>query len=155
MLAEPSSKWVEPAGRNWLTAELFQAGLDVARPELDWGIDLIAYRHQDARRSYLPIQIKAATVASFSLDSKYQRIPGLTIAYIWNLRDYAHTRCFALSYAQALQIMKERGHTTTNSWRRGAYSTSTPSEEERTLLARFEMSPRKWRKLFDQMSVSR
>jgi hypothetical protein len=154
-MSEPNSKWVEPAGRNWLMAELFQAGLDVARPELDWGIDLIAFRHLDAKRSYLPIQIKAAAVASFSLDSKYERIPGLILAYIWGLKDYAHTKCFALSYAQAFQIMKERGHTQTDSWRKGSYSTTTPSTEERVLLARYEMNPKKWHRLFGESSISR
>jgi hypothetical protein len=147
----PDWKWVEPAGRNWLIGELFRAGFDVARPELDRGIDLIAYHHLDGKRSYLPIQIKAAADASFSLESKYQKIPGLTMVYVWGLRDYAHTKCFALSFAQAFRIMKERAHTRTNSWKKGRYSTTRPSEVERALLAPFEMNSSKWRKLFDEM----
>lgn len=31
---------VELAGRNWLASELLRAGLEVARPERDRGIDL-------------------------------------------------------------------------------------------------------------------
>ena len=153
MKPKTDSKWVEPAGRNWLMGELFRAGLDVARPELDRGIDLIAFRHLDRRLSYLPIQMKTAADASFRLESKYEKIPGLALAYVWGLRDYAHTKCFALSYAQSFQIMQEIGHTDTPSWKKGRYSTSTPSEKERSLLAPFEMNPKKWRKLFDETAV--
>jgi len=44
---------VELAGRNWLTSQLLQAGLEVARPERDRGIDLIAYRDMDERNRFL------------------------------------------------------------------------------------------------------
>ena len=30
-------------GRNWLVSELYLAGIEVARPERDHGIDLIAF----------------------------------------------------------------------------------------------------------------
>lgn len=141
---------MEPTGRNWLTGELYRAGLDVARPEIDQGTDLIAYKHGDRVRKYLPIQLKTASEASFSLESKYGKIPGLVLAYVWGLEDFAHTKCYAMSYAQALRIMTLRRHTTTNSWKKGGYSTSSPSEGLRKLLAPFEMNPRRWRRLFEE-----
>ena len=51
---------VELRGRNWLTSQLLQAGLEVARPERDRGIDLIAYRDIDEKQQFLayPIQMK-------------------------------------------------------------------------------------------------
>ena len=52
---------VELVGRNWLTVQPLQAGLEVARPERDRGIDLIAYRDLDEKQQFLayPIQMKA------------------------------------------------------------------------------------------------
>lgn len=41
--ATVDTQLVELAGRNWLASELLRAGLEVARPERDRGIDLIAY----------------------------------------------------------------------------------------------------------------
>src|SRR5205085_571466 len=54
---------VELRGRNWLVGELLRAGLEVARPERDRGIDLIAYADLDATGRFVarPIQMKAAT----------------------------------------------------------------------------------------------
>ncbi|MHB2036215.1 MAG: hypothetical protein ACYCPW_05680 [Nitrososphaerales archaeon] len=49
---------VELAGRNWLTSELLKAGLEVARPERDRGIDLIAYVDRGGGRKFLLIQSK-------------------------------------------------------------------------------------------------
>jgi len=41
------SQQVEIIGRNWLVSELYRSGLEVARPERDHGIDLIAYLDLD------------------------------------------------------------------------------------------------------------
>ncbi len=132
------SKWVEPAGRAWLTAELFRAGFDVAIPELDRGIDLIAYRHKETIRVYLPIQMKAASSSSFGLETKYERIPGLVLVYVWGLVDYARTKCYAMNYRQALRIMNVTGYTSTESWRVGARSWATVRPAGATDLTRFQ-----------------
>jgi hypothetical protein len=71
---------VELAGRNWLASELLRAGLEVARPERDRGIDLIAYLDLDERvSSFLacPIQMKAATGALFQPVSKICEISAI------------------------------------------------------------------------------
>lgn len=70
---------VELAGRNWLASELLGSGIEVARPERDRGIDLIAYVDRDARVGNFvacPIQMKAATNAVFSLDPKVRQVSG-------------------------------------------------------------------------------
>jgi hypothetical protein len=54
---------IELAGRNWLASELQRAGIEVARPERDRGIDLIAYSDLDERVAKFvarPIQMKAS-----------------------------------------------------------------------------------------------
>lgn len=145
---------VELAGRNWLASELLRAGLEVAKPERDRGIDLIAYLDLDqAIGNFLacPIQMKAATGSVFSLNPKYAKFPQLILAYIWNLGDSSKTKCFALTYSEALAIANEMGYTKTDSWQTGGrnkipgYSTTAPSARLRELLAPFEMNPEKWR----------
>lgn len=143
---------VELAGRNWLTSELLRAGLEVARPERDRGVDLIAYRDIDEKHQFnaCPIQMKAATGEVFSLDPKYEKFPRLVLAYIWHLGDPIRTKCFALTYAEALQVADEMGWTKTPSWLTGGrnkqrgYSTTAPSERLKSLLVPFEMTSEKW-----------
>ncbi|MHB2037424.1 MAG: hypothetical protein ACYCPW_11895 [Nitrososphaerales archaeon] len=145
---------VELAGRNWLTSELLKAGLEVARPERDRGIDLIAYRDTESREFVAhPIQMKAATKATFSLDPKYEKFPGLILVYVWNLGDSTRTTCFALSYEEALRIAKKRNYTNTRSWKTGGrskkrgYTSTRPSKRLRELLKPYEMNSRKWLQL--------
>jgi hypothetical protein len=149
---------VEIAGRNWLTSELLQAGLEVARPERDRGIDLIAYRDLDKERKFraCPIQLKAATGEVFGLDPKYERFPGLVLVYVWHLGDRARTKCFALTYSEVLHVADEMGWTKTDSWITGGrnkkrgYSTTAPSERLKKMLAPFEVSPGKWLTVIDR-----
>jgi hypothetical protein len=146
---------VELAGRNWLASELLRAGLEIARPERDRGIDLIAYLDLDqASGNFLacPIQMKAATGAVFSLYPKYAKFPRLILAYVWDIGDSSLTKCFALTYVEAFAVAEKMGWTKTDSWLTGGrnkmpgYSTTAPSARLRELLAQFEMNPEKWRK---------
>lgn len=154
MSARVDTQLVELAGRNWLASELLRADLEVARPERDRGIDLIAYLDLDETTSTFhacPIQMKAATQAVFSLYAKYAKFPRLILAYVWNLRDSTQTTCFALTYREALAVADEMGYTNTDSWKTGGrnkipgYSTTAPSARLRELLTPFEMNPDKWR----------
>ena len=145
---------VELAGRNWLTSELLRAGLEVARPERDRGVDVIAYRDIGEKNQFRasPIRLKAATGAVFSLDPKYEKFPKLILVYVWYLGDPMKTKCYALTYAEALQVADNMGWTKTSSWLTGGrnkkrgYSTTAPSERLKSMLSPFEMSPEKWRK---------
>jgi hypothetical protein len=145
---------VELAGRNWLASQLQSAKIEVARPERDRGIDLIAYLDRDAQAGQFvarPIQMKAATAECFSLDPKYEKFHQLLLVYIWNLRDPSKTTCFALSYKDAERIAVEMGWTDTSSWIDGAktgkrgYYTSAPSKRLRGLLEPCKMTtPQQW-----------
>ena len=132
------SKLVELEGRYWLTLQLFRAGLEVARPEIDYGIDLIAYREQES--FVFPIQMKSATDEVFSIDSKYGRLPRLTLVYVWYVRDSSRTKCFALTFKEAIAIADAMGYTKTESWRKGSYVTNAPSEHLKQLLAPYEIT---------------
>ena len=150
---KPDTQLVELAGRNWLASELMRAGIEVARPERDRGIDLIAYVDIDERVgdfTACPIQMKAATDQVFSLDPKYAKFPGLILAYVWNLADSSKTKCFALTYEEALGVAEKMEWTKTASWLTGAgsgkrgYSTTRPSKRLSVLLAPYEMNSDTW-----------
>src|SRR5579884_837514 len=139
---------VELIGRQRLTSELLRAGLEVATPIRDRGIDLIAYADTDERLSQLaacPIQMKAATNRSFVLARKYSRIRNLLLVYLWNLHDPGQTIIYALTYQEALSIAERLQWTSTPSWRfKRAYSTTRPSREIVSLLEPYRMTPEKW-----------
>ncbi len=138
---------VELIGRHHLTAELLRAGLEVATPVRDRGIDLIAYADIDERLTKFaacPIQMKAAMKRSFSLATKYARVHSLLIAYVWHLEDFNKRVTYALTYEEAFSIAKRLGWTNTASWKRGAYTTTQPSAEIVSLLEPYRMTPKRW-----------
>src|SRR5512138_2005135 len=91
-MVELGSQQIEILGRNRLKAALIEAGLEVATPERDNGIDLIMYRWSAEGGEFVarPVQMKAATEFTFSVDRKYERIPTLVIAYVMNTRGGDH-----------------------------------------------------------------
>ncbi len=116
------SQLVELAGRSWLIGQLLQAGLEVARPERDRGVDLIAYLDLDKTVGDFiacPIQVKAASKSTFGLDPKYQRFPRMLIVYVWEVDDSTKTVAFALTYDEALKIARKKGWTRSSSWKEG------------------------------------
>ena len=138
---------VELIGRQTLTAQLLRAGLEVATPIRDRGIDIIAYADIDRRVTRFvsrPIQMKAAMNRSFSVNSKYARVRDLLIAYVWELHDPSQTVIYCLSYKESLSIAKRLGWTRTASWEKGAYSTSQPSAKIVSLLRPYLMTPDSW-----------
>jgi hypothetical protein len=138
---------VELIGKNYLTAELLRANLEVAIPIRDRGIDLIAYADVDERlQSFVscPIQMKAAMQRSFSLDKKYERVRNLLIVYVWHLHDLNQTITYALTYEETLKIAEEIGWTRTISWERGSYANTKPSAKIISMLEPYKMNSEKW-----------
>lgn len=75
---------IEILGRNRLINELLLAGLEVATPTRDRGVDLIAYLDVDDaidRFVAFPIQMKVSSHSRFGVDRKYDRFPNLILAY--------------------------------------------------------------------------
>jgi len=138
---------IEVLGRNQLTDELLRAGLEVARPVRDRGIDLIAYADLETKvESFVarPIQMKAASKRSFSLNQKYAKFPNLLIAYVWHLALPDDVTTFALAYNEAFGVAEKMGWTTTPSWQSGSYSNTRPGKRLRELLEPFRMTPERW-----------
>ena len=141
------SQVVEMLGRNRLVSDLLQAGLEVALPVRDRGIDLIAYADLSTKVDRFvarPIQMKAALGSSFSIDRKYSKIHGLIYAYVWYVGDPERAEVYALTYDQSIDIANRMGYTKTPSWGKGNYATTRTSRKLAKLLEPHKMTPAKW-----------
>jgi len=141
---------IEILGRNRLIDELLRAGLEVALPLRDRGIDLIAYSDSGENITAFvgkPIQMKAASGESYGIDRKYTAFPGLILAYVWNVGDGNKTATYAMSYAEAVAVADQMGYTQTESWQRGCYVCTSVSARLRALLEAHRMTPGKWREM--------
>ena len=94
-------------GRNWLVNTLFACGIEVARPERDKGIDLLAYSIDSDLFRAVPIQVKAASERAFSVDSKYDRFANLLIVYVWHLQSQIATEAYAMTYLEVVEVVKQ------------------------------------------------
>lgn len=142
------SQVVEVLGRSHLVSELLRAGLEVAEPVRDRGIDLIAYSDLDAglaRFVACPIQMKASSNEAFSIDAKYAAFPNLILAHVWYVDADEEPVTFALTYPEALAIATEMGWTATQSWTNGYYTNTRPGAKLRQLLEPYRMDRAKWR----------
>lgn len=135
---------VEILGRNLLVAELLSAGIEVALPLRDRGVDLIAYLERGEGLecfSAFPVQMKAASTRAFSIDRKYAPFRNLILAYVWNVGGEESPEIYALTYEEAVNIGDKLGWTGTASWEAGAYATTKPSARLLELLGDYRMKP--------------
>jgi hypothetical protein len=143
------SQLTEIAGKHLLISRLVAAGFEVAQPLRDKGIDLVAYRDGEDGKEFAayPIQLKASSHESFSLDKKYERFgPRLLIAYVWNVQDPEHSDVYALTFGDALQVMKKKGYAETDSWtKRGYYFVRSAGIELKEILEPYKMDTKRWR----------
>src|SRR5688572_380270 len=104
------SQLLEIAGRHRLVEQLLEAGIEVSLPIRDHGIDLIAYIDLDSdskRFLSVPIQMKAASQAIFSINQRYSRFPDLLLAYVWYANNPAKTVVYVMTQAEAMRIGDE------------------------------------------------
>jgi hypothetical protein len=160
------SQMVELVGRNWLVTELLRAGLEVARPERDRGIDLIVYSdldHQVGDFIACPIQLKAHSDRSFSVHKKYEKFRRLLLVHVWDLDRSSDTRAYALTYAESVGVAEAMEWTKTDSWKTGGrtgkpgYTTNRPSQELIRMLEPYLMTTEAWRAKINtiaRMSIS-
>lgn len=147
------SQVTELIGRNFLTAQLLLAGLEVALPMRDRGTDLIIYRDlpdRETRFECLPLQMKAAAKECFAVDQKYAKFPDLLHVYVWNVASPGEDHpTYAMTYADAIGVAGRMGWTKTTTWKRaGVYTTTKPSKELKQLLSQFLMTPERWSTVF-------
>ena len=104
----------ELVGRSKLVAELLRSGIEVAIPERDRGIDLVAYLDLDSRATSFiarPIQMKDSSGEHFSIEQKYARFHDLILAFVWHVHDPTPSPIYALTYREALVVGKRMGWT--------------------------------------------
>lgn len=136
---------IEIIGRGLLTAHLIEGGVEVARPERDRGVDLIAYVDTlPGGFAACPIQMKAYTDRPFAIWRKYEKTPGLLIVHVWRALDPAETTILALTQAESLAIGDSMGWTSTPSWRKGMWRSPKPSADLLELLEPYRMTPDGW-----------
>jgi hypothetical protein len=139
---------VEVIGRSRLIEMLHRAGLEVARPERDYGVDLVAYIHlKRGSKSLiaLPLQLKASSFEQFSIDKKYAKISGLIIVYIWHVRDRESSDIYALTYRQAVEIYEKLRRKQNKSWKKhGTYARTRASKKLKGLLKDYKMTEEEW-----------
>ena len=63
---------------------------------------------------------------------------------MWDVRNAAASRTYALTYAEALEILERKGHTRTDAWTKGRYSISKPGVELLQMLEPYLMKPSGW-----------
>jgi len=146
------SQQVESLGRAALIAQLVGDGLEVAQPDRDAGVDLLAFTFDPWH--VVPIQLKAATAEAFSVDRKYERLAAapLLMVYVWNARSATDLQFYAMTWREAEGIASSLGWTQTQSWLRepplkGSYATSRPPRRLKEAIAPHLMGPGKWREL--------
>lgn len=139
---------VEVLGRQLLVEQLLRAGIEVAEPVRDRGVDLIAYleRGEDHERfAAFPIQLKACSERAWNIDRKYAAIPGLILAHVWYVSEPVKTVVYAMTYGEALSVAEEMKYAASPSWQNGGYyATSSPSTRLVELLEVHRMSPERW-----------
>ncbi len=142
---ESDSQLLEIAGKHLLISRLIADGFEVAEPLRDKGIDLIVYKDGDSFEAF-PIQMKASSGRSFSLDQKYRHVPRLQIAYVWNVRSTDASEIFILTFEEALSVLQAKRYDRSESWRKnGRYFMRNAGTELKQLLEPYRMTPELWR----------
>jgi hypothetical protein len=143
----PDSQLTEIAGKHLLISRLISAGFEVAEPIRDKGIDLLVYgTSKDGERFVAyPIQMKASSSESFSLDKKYEHLHGLLITYVWNVQSAAESEIFALTFNEARSLLEEKGYAKTNAWvRDGYYFVKKVDIKLKEMLEPYRMTQERW-----------
>ena len=144
-----NTQLTEVFGRNRLINDLLRSGVEVATPVRDRGVDLIAYVDLDeqmGRFAAVPIQIKAATQRSFTIDRKYARFPDLLMGFVWGVAQPETATIYALTYLESVGVGEKMGWLATDSWLAGGrYTTTAPSEKLVGLLSGYEVHAGTWK----------
>ncbi len=135
---------VEIVGRNLLVSLFVADDVEIAEPIRDRGVDIIAYKEISEGNKFhaVPVQLKAFSKEGFGVYAKYEKFPGILMAYVWHAAEPLKAELFVMTYVQALEIADAVGWTKTVSWLDGGgYSTSSPSKELKELLEQYRHKP--------------
>ena len=147
------SQQVEVIGRNIIINQLTRAGIEVATPVRDRGIDLVAYLSKEegaTRFRARPIQLKIASDRDLSIYRKYEAFNDMVVVYVWRIAFDQDAEVYAVTTDEALQIAEQRGWTQTNTWKdSGRYNDTGVTGPSQEAIAPYRIHPDGWReKLF-------
>jgi hypothetical protein len=144
-MANVDTQLQEIRGRNVLVNELIRGGLEVARPERDTGIDLIAFIQHAEGFLACPIQLKASVKRSFIVHRKYKSFPTMLHAFVWRLDDVPEV--IAMTWMDLRAFAERYGWDTKKSWAK--YNYWRVPDAKGALLAelqqfRMDTAPERW-----------
>ncbi len=98
-------------GRDRVIEQLHRAGLEVALPRRDHGIDVIAYVDKEPTFQALAIQVKASANFRWVVNEKYGPFAEMVIAFAMYLADENRAVVYALPHTENLAIATRLGYT--------------------------------------------
>jgi hypothetical protein len=132
-------------GRQLFESQIRAAGLRCEEPERNEGFDYIVYGHTEQRVPYA-VQLKTSANESFSLHKADVHTPQSIIAYVWRAKSPKEATIYALTYQEALRIIRDKGYMNTYSWQTlGGYSVTNAGSELKRMLEQFRMTPELWK----------
>lgn len=137
---------IEIIGECHLITQLVSAGIEVAKPLRDHGIDLLIYRDTEIFKA-IPLQIKTYRNQGFCVLEKYAQFPSLLMVYVWNIEN--QPLIYVMTYEQSLDIAKQMNWLETKTWQtKKHYYTNAPSKQLRALLAPYLSNTETWKNFF-------
>jgi hypothetical protein len=136
------------SGMRIFESQVRQAGLRLVEPSKRNGIDYFIHSktQADEQGASFPVKLKTSIHEVFSLYKKESRIPRLLVAYVWHAKEPENSEVYALTYDEALQIVKSKPYFTSKSWKdEGGYSVTHAGAELKEMLKEYRMTPKKWR----------
>ena len=97
-------------GRDRVIEQLHRAGLEVALPRRDHGIDVIAYADKERTFLALPIQVKASADFRWVVNEKYSPFADIVISFVMYLADEQRTVVYAIPQMENLEIAERLGY---------------------------------------------
>lgn len=135
------------AGIRIFESQVREAGLRLVEPSKKNGIDFfISIEAQaDEKGASFPVKLKTSVHEVFSLYRKESRIPRLLMAYVWHANEPKDSEVYALTYKEALEIVKSKPYVNSKSWiDEGGYSVTHAGAALKEKLKGYRMTPEKW-----------
>jgi len=98
-------------GRDKVIEQIHRAGLEVALPRRDHGIDIIAYADKANSFQALPIQVKASAGFRWVVNAKYASFAEIVIAFAMHLADESSAVIYAVPHSENVAIAEHLGFT--------------------------------------------
>jgi hypothetical protein len=137
------------SGMRIFESQVRKAGLRLVEPSKKNGIDYFIFSetHTDEKETSFPVKLKTSIHEVFSLSKKESRIPRLLVTYVWHAKEPEASEVYALTYDEALQIVKSKPYFSSRSWiDEGGYSVTHAGAELKEMLKEYRMTPKKWRR---------